>query len=663
MVAAGDGAVNRTEAAAVSGAVLVGAIGVWAGYTAVAEPPMTPDALAHAARALLVGVAGWGAIAIAGRGVWAILERYAERPRSTAGFVHDLAAGLLLAVAVHAVLVPLGAARWGLLALAVLGAPAALVPRARVPLPRPSRADTVALAVAALLLAPGLLVALAPPTDTDELYGHLAAPVKMLREQALPGGWLDPVSSRPLALQLVYAGLYAAGGPAGVKVFHALGAWLLVAAAVAVARAHAPRPDGPGPALAALLLAGSWTFLEEAGLAHDNLPTALVVLAAADAALRGAGHTGRFGLAAGLALAFKYTAAPAVVALAIVAAAQRFRDARDAGAARGPALGLSGRGVLVAAGLAAVIVAPWWLRNALDGLHPLFPYAGWPADARFVYAWPEKYGDGRDVAALLRLPWALVFRAETDSFRFLGRLHPLWLYAAPLVALAAVRDATARVWLVAVAVALVGWFAGVQWMRHLLPLAPLFVLAWARAFDLAPRGVGLVAGLVWALLLPPQATDALVRAAGTVPVVGGRVDRDAFLRERVAGWPAIDWVNRNTPADATVALLFAGEAALLERRTRLGSVEDHTPSRWFVHTHGDRVVAALRDAGIDVVVLGRVGFLARQYPFLAPAEFEAQFRAPERRLRDALAADATLTFEQGRYSVWDVALDAREARQ
>jgi hypothetical protein len=619
-----------------------------------ADPTFTADALRGHALAMGVAAIAWAALLGLGRAL--------SVASGGQGRLAD--AGVLGFLAAVALLLPLGAT--GALSagtaagVALLGLAAGSWSSWRQPVNNPTGGEGGAIAVAAAaLLALPLIVALAPPIDTDELYWHLAAPHRLLREGELPGGWTDPVASRPLPLQLVYAALISAGGFGAAKVFHWMGAALLLAAVHDLASRHGP-PRGPGhgpprgPGLparggtwAVLLLAGSWTFLEDAGLAHDNLPVALLIAAALDAALRG--DAVRMGLAAGAALSVKYTAAPSVVAAWLVLVWSSGGLEPDRGGGR-PAR------VLLAPLVALIPLVPWWARNALDGLHPLFPYAGWPTHGGLVFAWPEKYGAGHDALSLLRLPVDLVLRAETDSFVFLGRLHPAWSLSLPVALWAAVRDVRVRVLLGATIVAVVGWWFGVQWMRHLLPVAPIAAVTFGLALQQAPTAVFRLALAVWLVLLPPQVLDHLARAGRAVPVVTGRTTTEQWYEAELPSWPAIAWVNEYTPRDAKIALLFVGDTALVERATILGSVEDHTPARWLVFAHGDEALVWLEAQGATYVVVQRVGFLRKSYPFLSEADFRTQFSEPEAKLRDLLLHRGRLVFEAKRHAVW--ALDA-----
>jgi hypothetical protein len=312
---------------------------------------------------------------------------------------------------------------------------------------------------------------------------------------------------------------------------------------------------------------------------------------------------------------------------------------------RAPLAGAAGIGVMI---------APWWLRNVIAGLHPMFPYAGWPEGTGLRYVFPEKYGIGHGFVDLLRLPWDLAFRARTDDFHFLGRVHPALIGALPLVVWAAVWDRRIRVLLVAVVLGVVGWFFGIQWIRHLLPLAPVWAVVVGLALSRTTPDIRRITALLLVAALPLQALDLVDGAARAVPAVTGELTRSAWIADKLPGTVAVTWIAEHTPEDATVALLFAGDVASVPRKTVLGSVEDHTPSRWLAVTHGPNAVAYLRSQGVRYVLFQRVKFIRKAYAFLDEPTFRAQLDQPVRTLDTALQRDGTLVFEQGRWSVWDL---------
>jgi len=606
-------------------AVALGACAVGVGAASLALDPaqtITPDAAWRASAGLGAAVAWLLAAVGAGGGLLSRLDpALLDGPR---GALHALVVGLLVWG-----LGAFGLATAGLLhptAVVLLGAVLASgwLLRPRLVLPRVEPAVAFALLVVAV---PGLIDALAPPIDTDELYYHLALPRKMLEAQGLVGGFLNPSGSRPMALHLPFACLLATGGEAAPKLAH-LGLTLaLLVGVVEVGRAHLHPRAG---VWAVVLMATSWNVGHDAGLAANNLPTALAVLAALDAGLRGRWRG--MALAGGAALSLKYTAAAALVGCWLVARAPLSRR-------------------VVAGALALALVAPWWVTNAAHGLHPLFPFAGWPGDLPFQYL--ERYGAGRAPLDFALLPWNAVMTGELHSNRFLGRLHPLWLVAGLAAVLGLARPGGRRV-AAAAAIAGVGWAMGPHWLRYLLPGMPLLALAgghglaratptqpgWARTAALGGLVACLIAGL------PANLGPLYTEAADRLPAAFGQQDRDAYYRDRYAPWAAVAWANEHLPEDARLALMFDWSSYLVERPVVLGSVEDHTPVRHWLNAHGDRSLIDLQAHGVTHVLVRRTRFLRKLYPFLSEADLERDFDGPVAALDALLLAEATLVFEQ-----------------
>jgi hypothetical protein len=576
----------------------------------------TPAAYAHAATAITAAGA-WHVAAIGGG----------------LAFLGWVAPGALddeLAIPCAALV---GLGLWGLCglvlgALGVFGAPgialtAALLAsgwlrRPRVRLPSLPAWFVVILAVA---LVPGLVRAMAPPTDIDEVYYHLAIPRLVLEQGSLVGGFFHPDGSRPLTLHLPFAMLLWTAGDSAVRLYTlGLGALLLVAV-FGVARETGGLRAG---LLAVLLLVGSWSFATELGLASSNLATALACLLAIRAALRSDARL--LSLIAGIALSLKYTAAGVIAGAFLVAP-----------------IGIRAR---VLAGLGALaIVAPWWLRNVTEGLNPFFPFLGWSGLQGFQFQYLEKYGQGRDLLSLLRLPWNVIMSATPDRIQFLGQLHPAFLALVPVGLLLAIRGPTRRV-AVASLVALALWAIGPQWIRYLLPALPL--LAWIASSTAARHGL---ADLAIAVLLVVGAPSNLVRIAknttDALDVALGTESRDAFLNRKIPDWSAIAWANEHLPPDARVALMFEWSAYLVERDSVLASVEDHTPLRHYVLTHGDDTLSELRAAGVTHAIVGRVNFLRSTYSFLDPDTFARDFEGPEHTVDRLLLGQAELLFQDG----------------
>lgn len=580
------------------------------------------------------GVAGLGFVAMLGAG-GALLQRVDPKGLEGAlGGLRALGIGMalcwvgvgLLATAGLATRIPLGLLV-GLMSLGWLARPRVAFPRI----------GALELAFGAIFLGPGLVDALAPPTDTDLLYYHLSLPRRIAEYGYLIGGFDHPDGSRPLPVHLISSLLYGLGGEVAPGLWH----WLLTAALLLGLR-EAGEEQGPGRGnLAVLALVGSWSFLRESGLPYNNLPVALWLLLATDALLRGAWT--RMAWMAGLALSAKYTAAPVVLALVAIGGLQVLRrEGLGATLRQSPAIFL---GILVP-------VLPWWLRNLAEGLHPLFPYAGWPEGMEFMY--PEKYGLGRDLAAMVLLPLNLLFRADIDSYAFLGRLSLLWggLLVGYLWTLSRREPGkmTENITLGAVLLlGFLGWANGPHWLRYLLPLAGIAGLAAIRVRPSA------LLWLLWLVSLPANYLPLLASTAEKLPVVTGHQSRDAFLELQLPAWPALRYLREYVPKEQEVALLFAWHGYYLPQPFLFGSVEDHVPSRFLMKQGGETTLSGLRDRGVQVLLVGERPFLRKEFAFLDEATWRDSFDGPHQLLQRLLLQEATLLFREKGYAVWRLA--------
>jgi len=480
------------------------------------------------------------------------------------------------------------------------------------------------------VLAVGFIDALAPPVDTDEIYQHLALPAQFLLSGELFGGWMHPDASRPLLVHLNWTVLMGLGGEAAPKLLHLLISGILLCGVWEVGQRHGREGTGT---FAVLLLVGSYTFVREIGLAYNNLPAALACLLAMEAALDEEGWA--VGVFSGIALAIKYTAAPMVGAIFLVYWIRR--------KGLGPWVPM----LLMLMGC-VVWLFPWWLRNLVGGLHPLFPYAGWSGDLAFMS--PEKYGMGRAPLDFLLLPWNLTVHAETDSFRFLGRVNPLGLACLPVALVVGGRQKS--LFLFAGVVAFAGWAVGPQWARHLLPASPVLALALAEGALALKAPVRWMLVGVWLLGLPGNWGPWFAGMSGRLPAAFDPDSRSAVLEQEVDGYSAAHWVHAYAPSDARVALLFSWPLYYVGRPAVLGSVEDHVPTRHFLESHGDRALSELAAMEVTHVMVSRVGFIHKSYPFLEQEEFHENYVAFEEQLEALLMAGAVKVFEDGRHSVW-----------
>src|SRR5262249_14721245 len=138
------------------------------------------------------------------------------------------------------------------------------------------------------------------------------------------------------------------------------------------------------------------------------------------------------------------------------------------------------------------VCSPWLLRNLYYMRNPLFPYfqatfgrlfgyGAWgPAEFEGIYDDAARYGTGKDLGALLLLPWNMVVH-----WREVGG----WMTSplAIVVPLAAFVAGVARSRIgapLAIGLAhVLFWFFTSQEMRYLLPALPMLSLAAGGALD------------------------------------------------------------------------------------------------------------------------------------------------------------------------------------
>ncbi len=150
----------------------------------------------------------------------------------------------------------------------------------------------------------------------------------------------------------------------------------------------------------------------------------------------------------------------------------------------------------------------------------------------------------------------------------------------------------------------------------------------------------------WILGLPANLGPAWSDAFRRLPAASGATPADTYYEASHGPWPAVRWANTHLPEDAVVALFFDWSGGLLERPFHLGSVEDHVPSRHWLKTHGDQSLVALQARGVSHVMVRRVRFLTKAYPFLSPETLQADFNGPVADLDELLLQGATLIFEE-----------------
>jgi len=557
--------------------------------TGASFPPDAPAAVLFAARHLLP-VAGLGLVA------WLLGRRLCRRVELAEGAeAAGVPLGLGLAVLGCALFV-LGLAGQLrvlpvtlLLAVSALAAwrEAAALARAAATAARSLREDgwrraapaALCAALCTAALAPVVGLALYPPTGYDANVYHLP----FARAFADAGGLVVVPELRFPVFPVLMELLFSVGLMAGGEVTAQAVALLPTAAATLAAAAWAGRTAGPRAAWwAAALWLGNPLVVWMAGQAYVDLGLAaftVLGLAAWDRWRRG-GAEGWLTLSAvffGAACAVKYHGLFFLALVGAAVAVQAWRERRV-------------RPVLCFAGVSLLVAAPWYVRIYRVTGNPLFPFfqdrLGGPAwHTRFDRTLAE-LGSGEaalttalttlvDAARwIATLPWTST--VDRAAFDFEAPLSP-WLYLLlPAVALRLVRrdrevagaSAVVAIYLLAAAL------SPLRSVRFLLPVVA--VLAAASAVALVRLGRASSAGPERRRAGPVYAKPRRARRAAVATASGALIlaapgllytpyktlergplplddeARTAYLRNEVAGFAAVDWLDGRGGGGLTV---------------------------------------------------------------------------------------------------------------
>jgi len=461
----------------------------------------------------------------------------------------------------------------------------------------------------AVMLALGLLFvmalsqALAPPWDYDGLMYHLFAPKLFLsagRMLPLPDTWQ---ANGPLTTEMLFTFGLAFGSDVFAKLVHLSFGLLLAAGTFAMAR----RMIGKGAGWFALAaLAGVPLLPSLASLAYADLAWATFQFASMYALVlwresRQTEWLVAAGAMAGFALGSKYLALGAVAVLLLIV----IWDSRKLGMRR-----TAGNGLLFGF-IAAVIGSPWYVKNWILLGNPVFPFyfptATWTrARIDLLMAYLSSFGVGHGWGDFLLLPWNLYFRNENFGTYMRVADYPSILF--PLALAYRLRSrgrGLDAVGFVTLAWSLM-WAFGSQQSRFLLPVFPLLgVLASAPLVALAesltwPRVGRLAASMLAALSLTPTLVFSGLFAyfIPTAPVVLGMESKSDFLKERVTGYRAMQYIQTTLPREARVLMMWDGQGYYCDERC----LPDAEQAQWVRWSRGSPVPAALarqlRAAGI-----------------------------------------------------------------
>ncbi len=520
------------------------------------------------------------------------------------------------------------------------------------------RFDRLLAGYCAVMLAVALIWALTPPTAWDGLVYHLTGPKLHLASGYVSHPLDLPYLGFPQLVEMLFAwgmGLTGERAAAAIHWFYGL----LVVGVIVGGRGNHEGGDHKGGdheggdheggdhkggdhkgsdhkgrsygAVAVLLSAPSivmlmgWPYVEMALVLYTTLSFMALACFWEDGS-QARGWLVLSGVCAGLALSTKYTALalPPALGLALLVWRLAIGDWRYAI-----------RAWLIVCGVALAIWSPWLIKNWLLTGNPVYPFF-----FRGVYWddwrawWYDRPGTGLITIApwkLLAAPWDATIWGVEGAAGYSATIGPLFLALLPLLFLVWRRLALAqRRWLAA-ALAFCGvlyafWLWGIARTALLLQTRLLF-----SVFGLLALVAGVAVDGLRALPSRPLNVDWLVRAvivtvltltlAGTLlsfvqerplGVLLGFESRQDFLSRRL-GWYAVamDYVNRELPADAVVLFLWEPRSYDCRVECRPDALLD----RWLHTTHiygydAAAIADAWRAQGVTHVLLYRTGYKA-----------------------------------------------------
>jgi hypothetical protein len=486
---------------------------------------------------------------------------------------------------------------------------------------RPSRPSKLAWLYLSLAVGMALSIALLPPTSWDDLFYHLNGPKLYLEAGRIIAGIDIPHLNFPSLFEMLFMLAMALRGDVTAKLLHFGFHGLLAGLVYLVARDlfHVPRPG-----TAVLILYSLPMLLSLGAQAYNDLALAFYQVAALGVLAQWQQTENRrwlllCGIWCGLAMGLKYTSfvTPLTIAILVI---WHFRHSPL----------LMRRPLLTIALPAALVAAPWYIKNWLFTGNPFYPFLFngrfWDDYRSAAYAGTGT-GIGFDLIALLRLPHDLILGLQDASGD--GQPGPLFLIFLPLILVYAFSRLGQRAerpffqLLIFVLVAYLFWAYGVIFsggLRQTRLLLPAFValcplLAWILA-DLARfdhlhfslhRFVTLVIGIALALNLLAQFLGWLPGAPWAY--VLGEDSRDDVL-QRYLGlhYSAIQGINSSLPEDAVVVFLYEPRSYYCERECRPDSILDELGHLEHLYQDAAGIAAAWREAEVSHILLFDAGY-------------------------------------------------------
>jgi hypothetical protein len=423
------------------------------------------------------------------------------------------------------------------------------------------------LALATLFAATFLPNALDPSLAHDDNVYHLKLPREYLARHGFVALPMSLFANMPHFVEMLYALPMAVGDYTAAKVFNLSLAFWTIGGIVSFAR---PLLGRALAGVVALLYVGGKNVQWHLGLAYVEPAIGFFLLGATLAFLAwretgNAGYLRILAIGCGVALASKYSAwlyAGVVLLAAVVAIA------------RAPALALAGRRASECAavlGVAAAIVAPWLVKNALATGNPIYPnlhrvFDGrfWSAvqEAQFLRSQAAAGGADRSLLSYLSLPFDLAAR----DARFFCPSFSISLMALFLAALAFPASyRSPRAGLLAISAGgFLAWVLSIHQGRFLVAWVPVMALSGALA--LVPlRGRPRATLAATLLVIAIAAYQIRAQLYPYAPPLHALVRPRGELEARNGNYRLCEFLNDAVPRDGKVLAFWDNRFFFLER--------------------------------------------------------------------------------------------------
>lgn len=483
-------------------------------------------------------------------------------------------------------------------------------------LPRAARSEKFLALFCLLALGITFLLALTPPWSWDGLQYHLIIPKLILEHGRIVLPPDNPSLNYPGLVEMLFLAGMVLAGEGTAQLLHWLYLPLTLGAMLVFAAKYFSWRIGW---LAAALFCAVPTIALLATWAYNDLALTFYTFSAFFLTLR-ARKTNQprdfilAGILCGLALGEKYTAVFVPVSLALLVVWSNRAALKNATL------------LLVSA---AVVSAPWFIRNYIFVGNPIYPFAfgGLYWDS-FRSAWYSRFGSGllQRPFELLIVPWTMTVQG-TQSDLFQGTLGPLILALLPLNLIPArivqsPRPAPTRAMWYFAAVLYAIWLLGVAesnllWQSRLLfPAFPLFALLAAlgverlSALDFPQFSLRRFAMFVIALVLALTAASYGIAFAtdGALEYFVGHISREEYLVQHLgAHYQIAQWMNANLPRAARVLVLWEPRTYYFDCNVEADAILDRFVHLRYLYKDAPMIASELRRAGFTHVLLYREG--------------------------------------------------------